>query len=204
MRTHGWAGSPPNSDDEAVARIVAAALEVVEQRGTDVTVADVARLLGVTRQTVYRYFDGTDALLMAAATAAATDFLDTVRARVGTEDRPAEAVVEAIANTLELLPHRKPLHLLIDPAQRGRFTAGITSDTARAFARAMLVNLPVDWRGAGFDDTTMDELVEFVLRVIQSYVVDPGDPPSTGTELRAFLQRWVAPAVRAATAVPGG
>ncbi|MFD1814175.1 TetR/AcrR family transcriptional regulator [Rhodococcus gannanensis] len=201
MRTHGWAGSPPQSDDEAVARIVSAALTVVEQRGTDITVADVARLLGVTRQTVYRYFDGTDALLMAAATAAATEFLDTVRTLVGGEDRPTEAVVTAVAHTLELLPDRRPMHLLIDPAQHGRFSAGITSGVARGFARAMLDNLPVDWRSAGFDDTAMDELVEFVLRVIQSYVVDPGDPPRTGDDLRGYLSRWIGPAVTAHTGV---
>jgi AcrR family transcriptional regulator len=199
MRTHGWAGSPPRSDEEAVSRIVAAVLDVVEERGTEVTVADVARTLGVTRQTVYRYFDGTDALLMAAATAAATEFLDTVRAHVGEEDDPAEAVVEAIAHTLELLPHRKPLQLLIDPVQRSRFSAGITSGVARAFARTMLDKLPVDWRSAGFDDTAMDELVEFVLRVIQSYVVDPGDPPRTGDDLRGYLSRWIGPAVAAHT-----
>ncbi|EME19695.1 TetR/AcrR family transcriptional regulator [Rhodococcus triatomae] len=200
MRTHGWAGSPPQSDDEAVGRIVAAALTVVEQRGTDITVADVARLLGVTRQTVYRYFDGTDALLTAAATAAAGEFLDTVRALVGDEDRPAEAVVTAVAHTLELLPHRRPMHLLIDPAQQGRFSAGVTSSVARGFARAMLENLPVEWHSAGFDDTAMDELVEFVLRVIQSYVVDPGDPARTGDDLHGYLSRWLGPAVATHTA----
>ena len=76
MRTHGWSGSAPATDDEAVARILAAAGEAIDERGADVSIADVARTLGVTRQTVYRYFPSTDALLVASAVHAAADFLD--------------------------------------------------------------------------------------------------------------------------------
>ena len=54
MRTHGWAGSTPASDGEAVARILAAARKAIDARGADISIADVARTLGVTRQTVYR------------------------------------------------------------------------------------------------------------------------------------------------------
>ncbi|WP_244438602.1 helix-turn-helix domain-containing protein, partial [Mycolicibacterium septicum] len=64
MRTHGWAGSTPATDEEAIARILAAAGKAIDERGADFSIADVARTLGVTRQTVYRYFPSTDALLV--------------------------------------------------------------------------------------------------------------------------------------------
>ena len=67
MRTHGWSGSAPASDDEAIARILDAAGKAIDARGADFSIADVARTLGVTRQTVYRYFPSTDALLVASA-----------------------------------------------------------------------------------------------------------------------------------------
>jgi hypothetical protein len=41
----------------------------------------------------------------------------------------------------------------------------------------------------------MDGLVEFMLRIFQSLVIDPGHPPHQGKELRGFLRRWVAPAI---------
>ena len=95
MRTHGWSGSAPvsddetelsfspntdASDDEAIARILAAASKAIDARGADFSIADVARTLGVTRQTVYRYFPSTDALLVAAAVHAASGFLDRLAA----------------------------------------------------------------------------------------------------------------------------
>ena len=49
MRTHGWSGSAPASDEEAIARILVAAGNAIDERGADFSIADVARTLGVTR-----------------------------------------------------------------------------------------------------------------------------------------------------------
>ena len=54
MRSRGWAGSTPASDEEAISRILTAVDEEVAQRGPAIRLVDVARRLGVTRQTVYR------------------------------------------------------------------------------------------------------------------------------------------------------
>ena len=62
MRTHGWGGATPATDEEATERILDAASEAIEERGADIRIADVARTLGVSRQTVYNYFPGTNAL----------------------------------------------------------------------------------------------------------------------------------------------
>ncbi|MGV0659890.1 TetR family transcriptional regulator, partial [Mycolicibacterium pulveris] len=53
MRSRGWAGATPASDEEAIARILDAVDEVVAEHGSAIRLADVARKLGVTRQTVY-------------------------------------------------------------------------------------------------------------------------------------------------------
>ena len=77
-RRHGWAGDPPGSDEEAVARIVAAAITVIDETGADIGIADVARALGVIRQTVYRYFPNAEALMAAVAVASVGSFLDRI------------------------------------------------------------------------------------------------------------------------------
>ena len=49
MRTHGWSGAAPASDEEAISRILDAASKAIDARGADFSIADVARTLGVTR-----------------------------------------------------------------------------------------------------------------------------------------------------------
>jgi AcrR family transcriptional regulator len=198
MRTHGWAGSAPASDDEAVARILAAASEAIDTRGADVSIADVARALGVTRQTVYRYFPSTHALLVAAAQRAAAGFLDRLAAHLTGITDPAQAVTEGIATALEWLPKDKHIGLLLAWDRTNEFVADVTSDVAKQFANSMLRRFDVDWDAAAFTDSELAELAEHLLRIIQSFVVDPGRPPRRGNELRRYLRRWVGSAVHPA------
>ena len=200
MRTHGWSGSAPASDEEAVARILAAASKAIDTHGADISIADVARTLGVTRQTVYRYFPGTDALLAAGATNAAASYLDRLADHLAGITDPAEAVVEGIATTLEWLPNDKHMGLLLGSDRANTFSADVTSDIAVRFARTMLNRFNVDWGKYRFDDDDLDELAEHLLRIVQSFVIDPGRPPRRGTKLRWYLRRWVAPALSAAGA----
>ncbi|BCI55310.1 TetR family transcriptional regulator [Mycolicibacterium litorale] len=196
MRTHGWSGSAPASDEEAVERILAAAGRAIDERGADLSIADVARTLGVTRQTVYRYFPSTEALLVEAAVHAASGFLDRLAEHVHGITDPAEAVTEAIATALEWLPKDKHIGLLVTPGRPDAHSESVTSDVALQFANAMVRRFDVDWTTVGFTDDDLDELAEYLLRIIQSFVVDPGRPPRTGEELRGFLRRWVGAAVR--------
>ena len=195
MRTHGWSGSAPATDDEAVARILAAAGKAIDERGADVGIADVARTLGVTRQTVYRYFPSTEALLVAAATHAASDFLERVAAHLEGVTDPVEATAEAIATALEWLPKDKIIGLLVVPGQANAHIESVTSEVALQFANAMLRRIDVDWAALGFTDAELDELAEHLLRIIQSFVLDPGRPPRGSSEQRAYLRRWVGGAI---------
>ncbi|MGW0175493.1 TetR/AcrR family transcriptional regulator [Rhodococcus sp. NPDC003322] len=195
MRTHGWSGATPADDDEAIARILAAARRAVDRSGGDISITEVARDLGVTRQTVYRYFPTTEALLGATAIAQAGPFLDILATHLGGIRDPAEAVVEGIAYTLEQIPEEKYLNMVLAPGRASAFSAGVTSDTALAFGRSILERFAVDWAEAGLAGANLDELVEHMLRIVQSFVIDPGRPPRSGDELRLYLRKWVAPAV---------
>ena len=195
MRTHGWSGATPQSDAEAVQRILSAAKRAIDQRGADMRIADVARDLGVTRQTVYRYFPSTEALLVATAVSEAAPYLNSLTKHLRDIHDPADAVVEAIAYTLERLPKEKYLGLLLTAGRAGTFSAGVTSDMALTFGRSMLQRFAVDWSTVGIADSDLDALAEYMLRVVQSFVIDPGRPPRHGATLRSYLREWVAPAV---------
>src|SRR6478752_5037093 len=103
MRSRGWAGSTPASDEEAIARILDAVDDVVAEHGAAIRLADVARTLGVTRQTVYRYFPNADALLIASAMRAANGFVDQVVDHVDGDNDPVTAVVECVSFALDRL-----------------------------------------------------------------------------------------------------
>lgn len=203
VRTHGWGGNPPADDQQAITRILAAARRCFDEKGAETGIADVARVLGVTRQTVYRYFPSTEDLLIATAVGAAGTFLDHLAAHNAHITNPEEAVVEAIAYTLEQLPSEPYLGLLLASGRVSTFAVGITSDTAMAFGRSILERFPVDWARAGFDDRLLADLVEHMLRTIQSFVVDPGRPPRAGQDLRRYLARWIAPSVAWRGGEPG-
>jgi AcrR family transcriptional regulator len=196
VRTHGWSGSAPATDEEAIARILEAAGQAIDAQGADFSIADVARTLGVTRQTVYRYFPSTDGLLVAAAVHAASGFQDRLAMHLRGITDPADAVAEAVATTLEWLPEDKHLGLLLMPGRPSPHTESVTSDVALDFAHSMLRQFDVDWAGLGFGDEDLDQLAEHLLRIIQSFVIDPGRPPRRGEALRDYLRRWVGTAMR--------
>lgn len=198
MRTHGWGGNPPRDDDEAVRRVLAATRACIDRDGADIGIVDVARELGVTRQTVYRYFPTTEALLTATAIDATAPFLTRVEAHLAERDwTPAEAVVEGIAFTLEQLPREPYLGMLLTEGRVNVFSRGFTSPTALTLGRAMVEQFPIDWEAQGFNSRDLDELVEQMLRMTQSFVVDRGTPARTGAILRVYLTRWIGPAVEA-------
>jgi AcrR family transcriptional regulator len=203
VRTHGWSGSPPASDEEAVERIKEATHRCVRELGGATSIAHVASALGVSRQTVYRYFPGTDALLIAAALDGTQDFLARLSRRLRAVTDPGEALVESVAYTIHQIPREPYLRLLLDPGTGRSLLRSVTSDTARAIGRSLLDQSAVDWEAFGFDAERRNELIEWTLRVVQSFLLDPGDPMRSSAELRTFLRRWLAPGVAAAARAEG-
>lgn len=198
MRTHGWSGEPPATDDEARARIISATTRCVERFGAvKVSLTDVATEVGVTRQTIYRYFSGTDELLVLAAVDSARPFLDQLRRHCGGIEDPVELVVEAIAWAVEQLPQQRVLWMWVTSGRTDLFSYGMTNRTAIEFARGLLDGFGVRWYPAGSTESDIDDLVEVMLRTLRSLVLDPGDPPRDGTQLRAFVRRWIRGAMTA-------
>jgi AcrR family transcriptional regulator len=195
MRTHGWAGNTPASDEEAIERILDAADNIIDEHGSAMRIADVARALGVTRQTVYRYFPGTQALLVATAMRSADGFLDHLAANLKGVTDPVVAVTEGVAFAVEQLASDNQVEFVLNQRHRGGQTVSIVSDTALAFGRSMLHRFDIDWQQDGFDEAGLDELNEFCLRVLHSFLADPGRPPRGGADLRRYLTRWIGPAI---------
>jgi AcrR family transcriptional regulator len=195
MGRKGWAGAPPADDDEARKRIIDATLRLVDQRGAaQTTVAEVADALGITRRTVYRYFAGTDELFTAVADIALRGFVAEVEKITANMD-VAGQLVEVVAYIVERLPREPQLVLLLANDRSNLFSRAMLGPSAIARCHTMLQATHIRWADLGYDDATIDELVEFLLRIIQSMVIAPPEPPRSGAQLRDYLHRWIGPAL---------
>ncbi|OBG27815.1 TetR/AcrR family transcriptional regulator [Mycobacterium sp. E3198] len=195
MRSRGWAGSTPSSDEEAISRILGAVDEEIAEHGAALRLADVARRLGVTRQTVYRYFPNADALLIASAMRAVNGFIDQVADHVSGLNDPVAALVEIVSFGVENLAGDPQLERLLTRRDEGETVTSLTSDTAISFCLPVFHRLDVDWELHGFDTAALRELAEMTLRTVQSMLTDPGQVPRSGLELRRFVARWLGPAI---------
>ncbi|WGV52124.2 TetR/AcrR family transcriptional regulator [Rhodococcus erythropolis] len=194
-RRRGWGGNPPDNDEDASRRIVEAAVELIGRTSSEISIGDVAESLGVIRQTVYRYFPSADALMRAAAIASVDGYLDRLTTHVSGIEDPVEAMTEGVLYTLTQV-HRTPhLGILLTSTNSSLHPEGLTSQEAQAFGMAMINRFDVDWVHYGYDDVSLQELVEYVLRTMQSFFLAPGDPPRSDEELRRYLRRWMGSAI---------
>lgn len=199
MRSHGWGGQPPCDAEEARTRILIATCARMAEGGTTST-SEIADLLGVTRQTVYRYFPTTNDLLNAASLYAVgdlqDDLVDHMVNHLEVTGDPGEAIVEVVSYVYEHLRDDPVLNRLVAPGQLSITLSGLTAPTSIALGVKILSDFGIDWSAFGLADDEQLELVEHLLRMLQSFFLDPGDPARTGEELRSYLRRWVAPALQ--------
>ena len=199
MRTHGWAGALPRDEQQARERILSATRRMMDRRDSP-GIAEVARAVGVSRQTVYRYYATTEQLLDAAALQAVGELVDHLAAHVGEflEDPRvdhADAMVEVVLWVYLQLRDDPVMVRLVSPGRLGATLTGLTSPSSVSLGRALLDRMPIDWADLGLDAEQRAGLVEHLLRMLQSLVLDPGD--RTTEQQRDYLSRWLAPAVRA-------
>lgn len=195
MRSRGWAGATPASDEEAIARILDAVDDVVAKHGSALRLADVARRLGVTRQTVYHYFSNADALMVASALRAVEDFIDRIVEHANGQRDPVTAVVESVAFAVENLAADPWLESLLTCGREGSAATSFTSDTAIAFCQSAFHCFDVDWELHGFDHGGCAQLAEIALRTVHSLRTEPGESARDGLALRRFVTQWLGPVI---------
>ncbi|MDP3889794.1 TetR/AcrR family transcriptional regulator [Nocardioides sp.] len=196
MGHHGWQGNPPRSEEEARQRIIAAATACVERHGSaKTTLSDVASELGVTRQTVYRYYPSLADLLGAVARAGLDDFVDRMERHLATCTTPAEAAVESVVFAIQAIPGERFIGGLLQAGEADVFSRGVTSSMAVSVGADILRRVPVQWSEIGVADGELEGLAEILMRLFVSFLQYPPDPPRSEDELRVLLRRWLEPAL---------
>jgi AcrR family transcriptional regulator len=185
-----WSGDPPQPE-AARERLLGAAARCIARDGLAATsVASVASEAGVSRPTVYRYFEDRDALVNEALRVAADRLRSTVLERIETLPTPAEMVVEAVVVAVHEIPADDVLRAIwsstaLDATVVGAFTEPPALEWARSCLAPVIA-------AAGWSARDADEVVELVLRMVLSLLVTPA-PHRSPAELRAFLRRRLVP-----------
>lgn len=196
MAQHGWGGRPPATELEARQRIVDATAACIDRFGIQkTTLSDVASELGVTRQTVYRYFPKLTDIVGEVAAQGAESFVDQMIEHLQGVTSPAEAVVEGVLFSVRTIPTEPRLSLLLQIGDDGAFGRGATSVMAVQYGAEMLRRYPVDWSDAGLDEDDLEGLAELIMRLLTSLLEHPSEPARSDDELRAWLRKWIAPAL---------
>src|SRR3546814_18698053 len=70
--------------------------------------------------------------------------------------------------------HRTPhLGILLTSTNSSLHPEGLTSQEAQAFGMAMITRFDVDWVRFGYADASLQDMVEYVLRTMQSFFLAP-------------------------------
>jgi len=175
-------------------RIIEAALRWADRGGQRTfTLSEVAAELGAIRQTVYRHFATAEDLFDVAGAHAIESYIDELTEHTAALTTPGEWVVEMLASAIERLPSRPFLAQLLADRKTDQFIREMTSHKGAAISREMFNRSSIDWTAAGYDNRDVDELIELMLRILQSMMLDPNDPPRKGPELRRKLSGWIGP-----------
>ena len=186
----------PRDESEARDRIVAAATRCVDRLGAKKTnIAAVATELGVTRQTVYRYFPTLPDLLAAVAETGAEQFLVRMGEHLAAVTTPEEAVTESIVFALNAIPSEPYIGLLLQAGANDMMGRGVTSAIGMSYGAQMLGRMPVDWSSVGVAEDDLEPLAEIIMRLVFSFMEYPVDPPRTDDEVRLLVRRWLGPAL---------
>ena len=169
-------------------RILESAFSAVATHGLSrLTVDDVARLAGLSRQTVYRYFDSKDALIQALVYREEETFIDGVRAAHARHDRLEDAMREAILYCLTAARE----HPLLDRLLASEADALVPVLTTHgggllARARAVIEELAAGW---GLRSELVHRSADVSVRAMVSYVLTPSedDPEDIAGELARIL-----------------
>ena len=189
QRRKAWNGNTPKSEAEARRLLLAVTQECIERHGlSKVGLSDVASAAGVTRQTVYRYFATADDLFNAAAVLTSGGLLERIRTRVLAHKGLSERIVETLVVAIREIP--KDVHLTAIVRSGNPFA--ITSALKLSFTQDEMVALSDGNQVLGKRDR--DELAEILLRLLKSFLDDPG-PKRSEEDLRQFLYRWLIPVI---------
>jgi AcrR family transcriptional regulator len=180
-------------------RLLDAAEGCLTQFGPQKTsMEDVARAAGMSRATVYRYFENRDTLLLAVASRQSANLAADAISYLSRFDNISDWLVEGLLFTLRELPKRPVFASLVtslDSRASGSLFLGSTGliQIGVNVLRPMFANAKE--QGLLRDDIDLDMLIEWLLRVLWTYLNAPSQAASDEEGMRRLFHMMLIPAV---------
>jgi len=193
----------PASDDSKTKpvreRLLDAAEGCLEQFGPQKTsMEDVARAAGMSRATVYRYFENRDALLLGVASRQASALAAEAINYLGQFNTISDWMVEGLLFTLRELPHRRVFASLVtslDSRASGSLFLGSTGLVQIGVNVLQPIFANAKAQGLLRDDVDPEMLVEWLLRVLWTYLNAPSQVATDEEGMRKLFRMMLIPAV---------
>lgn len=180
-------------------RLLDAAEGCLEQFGPQKTsMEDVARAAGMSRATVYRYFENRDALLLGVASRQASSLATEAMAFLPQFNTISDWLVEGCLFTLREIPKRPVFASLVtslDSSAASKLLLGSSGmiQIGVNVLRPMFAN--ARQQGLLRDGVDIDMLIEWLLRVLWTYLNAPSQVATDEDSMRKLFHMMIIPAV---------
>jgi AcrR family transcriptional regulator len=182
---------------DPVDTILAAAKRCYLADGISATgMKDVAASAGMARSTLYRYFPGRDELLVATIKGEMVDLNERIRKKMAKYHEPADLVVEGLIVAIKEVPRRPLLRAVFASEQDSRARRVVwSSDVIVSFGEELMDHVISPAREAGIlqDSVRPEILVEWVYRLLLSFLTLPSNWVKSDAQLRATLHALLVP-----------
>ncbi|OHV41588.1 MULTISPECIES: TetR/AcrR family transcriptional regulator [Pseudofrankia] len=195
VRRAPWSGrSPAAAAESAREKIIDATLACIRRHGLERTsISAIATIAGVSRPTVYAYFDTREALVSVALEQAGASIAERVVAAARRRSRTAgDFAVEALIAARREFRAEPALHPISQAPADPWAANEALSENSLEIARTILEPI------TSYDpslESRLDEITETLIRWLLSLLIFDSDRTSSDTKLRAYLRRSVVPAI---------
>jgi AcrR family transcriptional regulator len=180
-------------------RLLDAAEECLQQFGPQKTsMEDVARAAGMSRATVYRYFENRDALLLGVASRQAANLAADAMSYLARFDNISDWLVEGLLYTLRELPKRPVFASLVTSLDSRSGTTLFLGSNAMVEIGVNVLQPMFDMaKGQGVvrEDLDLHLLIEWLLRVLWTYLNAPSQVATDEEGMRRLFKMMLIPTV---------
>jgi len=160
-------------------QLIAAAVEAAATHGiARLSMSDVARVAGVSRQTLYKHFPSKDALVTEAVLSQAQEITAEVVLATTEFDDPQAAIEAGVSTILRVTAEHPLLHRLIRTEPESLLPLLITGDSPIVHLVRGVVEDVVRRDHPELDDVTASVLGDMGSRLLVSYAVNPPVQPA--------------------------
>jgi AcrR family transcriptional regulator len=160
------------------------------------TAADIARMVGISRATLYRRFGSHEAIFLAVLARESSAMAADAEVHLAGVDNPVERILEGMMFAIDEIGHR-PVHAAVFGGDSAAWAAtqAIHVEALRHIGEAGVRPLLAPSLADGsVSEQDMSDLIDWILRVLISYAAVPGDGGRQPDEIRRQLAAWFLPA----------